>query len=417
MLRAQRRQLQLLRRGRDFRALFLAALASGLGTWLAVIALTVDVFDRTHSATWVSALLIADFLPAVVIGLTAGPLVDRLSRRGLMLGADLARALVFAALPFADTPGQIVGLAAVAGFATGVFRPAVFAGLPNLVDEPDLPGANALLRLVETMTMTVGTLLGGIAAAASGPHLAYWLNAASFLLSFALVAGIASDRFQSEPSDSRGHLSDMQEGFATVRRSPALLTVFVVWNLVLFPSGAVNVAEVELAKVSFDAGSLGFGLLWTATGIGQALGSLFAPSWLERRGMRTVYAGAVALMGFGALAAAGSPDVWVALWCVALSGAGNGAAHVYNVLLVQRGAPDRVRGRAFTVIMSATFAAFGVGMIVGGPLTDAVGPRWVYAGAGVLTTGAAAAGALLTRRIRAAIDAAEPEARPASAVG
>src|SRR5581483_10891091 len=110
----------------------------------------------------------------------------------------------------------------------------------------------------ETMTMTVGTLLGGIAAAASGPHLAYWLNAASFLLSFALVAGIASDHFQSEPSDSRGHLSDMQEGFATVRRSPALLTVFVVWNLVLFPSGAVNVAEVELAKVSFDAGSLGF---------------------------------------------------------------------------------------------------------------------------------------------------------------
>src|SRR6266545_4949855 len=152
MLSVPRRQLELLGRAPDFRGLFLATLASGLGTWLAVIALTVDVFDRTHSAKWVSALLIADFLPAVVIGLVFGPLLDRLSRRRLMIVSDLARVAVFAALPFTDTAGGIVVLAGAAGFATGFFRPAVFAGLPNLVSERDLPEANSLLRSVEYLT-------------------------------------------------------------------------------------------------------------------------------------------------------------------------------------------------------------------------------------------------------------------------
>lgn len=416
MLDAPRRQLELLARAREFRALALATLASGLGTWLAVIALTVDVFDRTRSPTWVSALLIADFLPAVVIGLTAGPLVDRLSRRWLMLASDLGRLGVFCALPFTSSPGEIVGLAAVAGIANGLFRPAMQAGLPNLVDEADLAQANSLIRLVETVTMTVGTLVGGVAAAASGPHLAYWLNAASFAISFVLIAGIPASRLQAAPSASRGHLRDLAEGFGLIRSSRALLTVFVVWNLVLLPSGAANVAEIALAKISFHSGSLGFGLLWAATGIGQAVGSMFAATWLESRGLRFVYVGAIGLMAFGALTAAGSPNVWVALACVALAGAGNGAANVYNVLLVQRGAPDRLRGRVFTAMMSATFAVFGIGMIVGGPVTDAVGARWVYAGGAALTFLAALVGRAMTRRVDATAEG-EAEGEPVSAVG
>ena len=83
--------------------LFLAAFGSGLGTWLAFVALTVDVFDRTHSGPWVSALLIADFLPMILIGLVFGPLLDRLSRRWLAVAADLARFGVFCALPFATS--------------------------------------------------------------------------------------------------------------------------------------------------------------------------------------------------------------------------------------------------------------------------------------------------------------------------
>ena len=66
------RQFALIRRARDFRLLFLAAVGSGLGTRLAVMALMVDVWDRTHSGKWVAALLVADFVPMIVIGLLLG---------------------------------------------------------------------------------------------------------------------------------------------------------------------------------------------------------------------------------------------------------------------------------------------------------------------------------------------------------
>jgi len=85
--------------------LFLATLGSGLGSMLAVIALTVDVYDRTQSGAWVALLLIADFLPTIAIGLLLGPLLDRFSRRGLMIASDLVRMGAFVALPFANGPG------------------------------------------------------------------------------------------------------------------------------------------------------------------------------------------------------------------------------------------------------------------------------------------------------------------------
>lgn len=412
------RQLDLIRRASGFRLLFGATLASGLGTWLAVVALTVDVFDRTHSAKWVSALLIADFLPAVLIGLFFGPLLDRLSRRRLMIVSDLARVAVFAALPFTDTAGGIVVLAGAAGFATGFFRPAVFAGLPNLVSERDLPEANSLLRSVEYLTTTAGTLLGGVIAAAWGPHPAYWVNAASFLVSAAFIVRIPGRWLQSAEAVSRGHWRDLVEGFSLIRRSRTLMAVFVVWNLVMLHNGAVNVAEIALAKVSFHAGSFGFGLMWAFSGIGLALGSLLAALWLTRRGMRFVYTASVAAMAIGSACAAVSPDVWVAIWFIALGGAGNGAAIVYNSLLVQWDVPDRLRGRAFTVLMSSTFAVMGLGMIVAGPLTDRFGPRWLYAGAAAVAAVAALAGSVLTRGIPdAASKETEREVEPVSVAG
>ena len=98
------RQVTLFREVQSFRLLALATVASAFGTWLAFVALTIDVYDRTGSAVWVSALLIADFLPAIVIGIAASSLVDRLPRRRLMIASDLARVAIFAALPFANEP-------------------------------------------------------------------------------------------------------------------------------------------------------------------------------------------------------------------------------------------------------------------------------------------------------------------------
>ena len=106
-----------------FRLLFLSTLGSSIGTFLAAIALAIDVKDRTNSGLWVGAVLVVEILPTILVGLTLGPLLDRLERRKLMVASDVLRAVVFAALPFATSAGEIVGLALVVGVATGFFRP------------------------------------------------------------------------------------------------------------------------------------------------------------------------------------------------------------------------------------------------------------------------------------------------------
>ena len=245
--------------------------------------------------------------------------------------------------------------------------------------------------------------------AAYGPEVPYLVNAATFALSALLVARIPARLLASEEPISRGHWHDLAEGFAVVLRSRALLTVLVAWTIVMAGNAAVNVAEVFLVRDSFEAGNLELGILMAAAGAGLVVGSLLAAPLLERVRVAHLYAASIATMAVGFGLAAVSPGVWVALPCVVASGIGNGAASVCNPLLVQTGAPDRLRGRAFTVVMSVNFAMLGVGMAVAGPLTDAFGARVLWGGAAVIFGLAAVVAWALGRAIPAHDDSEEAE--------
>jgi MFS family permease len=369
---------ELLRRNVPFRLLFLATLGSLVGTWLATIALTVEVYDRTHSGTWVSALLISVFLPTVIVGVAVGPLLDRLSRRRLMIASDLVRASVFVALPFVDRPVWIVALAAVSGLGNAVYRPAVSAGLPNLLEQDELEKGNALFMTVENMAWAVGPLIGGVIVATSGTHAAYWVNAVSFVFSALLIRAIPARRLQSEISISRGHWRDIADGVALARRSPAVKMVIAAWSITMLSVACINVGEVVIAKSSFNAGDFGFGLLFGASGVGLAIGSFTGGMLAERREIGLLYGPAIVLAGLGYGLAAVAPNVWLATPAVVVAGVGNGAAALYNVLLIQRGVPDAYRGRAFTITMSMTYAILGPAMAGAGVVTTALGGRWIW---------------------------------------
>ena len=351
-----------------------------------------------------SALLIAAFLPTILIGLLLGPLVDRLSRRRLVIVSDLVRAAVFALLPFATNATTIVALAGVVGIATGFFRPAVYAGMPNLVDDAQLPDATSLFHTVENLAWMVGPVLGGILVAAEGPGLAYWINAGTFVISAAFLARIPAVRLQAGKVESRGHWKDIGDGVQAVLRSRALLAVLVVWNVVMLGNAAIDVAEVVLAKVALDSGDVGFGVLVAAGGLGLTLGSFASGTAVNRIGLGRLYALGIGLMAVGYGIAAVAPNIYVAAPAVVLAALGNGAAVVCNALFVQRGAPDELRGRAFTVIMSSNYALLGAGMVAAGALTDAFGARWVWgcAAAAYLVAGLLAI-ALAPRRQEAAV--------------
>jgi MFS family permease len=363
----------------------------------------------------VAALLIADLLPTFAIGILVGPLIDRLSRRGLMIGADLVRFGVFALLPFTTSATQIVALATVAGVATGFFRPAVYAGLPNVVHDRDLANANSLLQTADNVTWALGSVAGGALVSASGVDTAYSINAVTFLLSAALLARIPQRLLQATAAASRGYWADLQDGFSIAIRSRALLTVLIAWNVAMFSNAAVNVAEPRLAFRAFDAGRFGLGLLMGCSGAGLAVGAFLAGTWIERRGLANVYGLSLALMALGIGTAAAAPDVWVAAACVVISGAGNGAAVVCNALLVQRGAPDALRGRAFAVLMSTNVAMLTLGMIVAGHLTDVIGARWVWAAAAATAAAAGLIGLAFARRVPEPAAVREPEPRTVAA--
>ena len=398
--------LGLLRQARGFRLLFFATLASSIGTWLAFVALVVDVYDRTKDANWVSALLIVEFLPIVLIGFFAGRLIDRVSRRWILVSSDAVRAGVFFALPFTTTALQIVALALVAGIATSLFRPAVYAGLPNLVSDDDLPQANGFLQTADNLTWTIGSLVGGALVAATSPDVAYVVNAVSFAVSAFLIVRIRERFEEGEPQPSQGRWRDISEGLSLAVHSRALLTVLVAWSIVMLANAGINVAEVVLAKDVFSSGDLGYGVLVAATGLGLVLGSLFGGSWIAQRGLAVPYGVSIALMALGFGAAAAAPNVWVAALVVIAAGAGNGVAVVTNALLVQRGAPDRLRGRAFTVVMSVGYAVLGIGMVIAGPLTNAIGARAVWGISAGLAALGAVVGYVLVRGVT-------PEPRPA----
>jgi len=327
-----------------------------------------------------------------------------------MITADLARAAVFIGLGFTGRPSTIVALAGVAGLATGFFRPAAYAGLPNLVAAEDLSAANSLLQTAENVSWAAGPVIGGVLVTAAGTHLAYWINAGSFVLSAALLAGIPSRLLQAAAAVSRGHFRDLRDGLAFVVRTSALRTVLIAWSVALVSFAAVNTTEVFLAKDSFNAGDFGYGLIYGASGLGLAIGSLMGGRWVEQRPVPTVYTAAIFVNALGFATAAVSPNVWVAAVCCLLGGIGNGSALLCNALFVQRGAPDEIRGRVFTVIMTVNYVAFGGGFVAGGLLRDVYGPRWVWGISAILLALAGVVAYALSRGVQST---AQPEAEPA----
>jgi MFS family permease len=408
-----------------FRNLFFATLGSSVGTLLAVVALAIDVNDRTgsspHSGLWVGAVLVVEFLPTIIVGLLFGPLLDRLERRSLMIAADAVRVGVFVALPFAANATAVVVLALAAGLATGFFRPAVYAGVPNLVPDDQLPNANALLQTVENVSWAVGPLVGGVLTAAAGPSAAYAINAASFVVSIALLVRIPPRLLQSKRALSRGYWRDLGDGFAATLRSPSMRAVLVAWGIASLATGGANVAELFLAKHTFSAGDFGFGLLFGAIGVGLVLGSFGSAAALARYGVAVVYGSVLAVMGIGYVATAASPNVWVAAVGCVVAGVGNGAAIACNALLVQRGTFDLLRGRALTFVMSVTYVLVGIGEGLGGLFLHQSGAQrapWIWGGAGGLVLVAAVAGWLLARNLggeKAAEAERRPEATPVAA--
>ena len=151
---------------RHARWFFLAHLQGALGAGAGYIALLVLAYDRIGSAWGATAVLLADLLPAMLLGPLLGAAIDRTSRLGGAILADVIRASAFGALVFADGIVAMIGFALLAGFGTALFRPATYALMPGLVAPARLNVANGLFNAVRDTGQLLGPVLAAGAARA-----------------------------------------------------------------------------------------------------------------------------------------------------------------------------------------------------------------------------------------------------------
>jgi MFS family permease len=367
--------IALWRSERRARWFFAAHLQSALGTGAAYVALLVLAYDRLGSASGATAVLLADLVPAMLLGPLLGRLVDRASRLACAIAADVTGALAFAGLTVVHGTAGLVALALAAGLGSALLRPATCALLPGVVADQRLGAANAAFGAVRELGQLLGPACAAGLLALMGAPAVLALNALTFAASALMLT-----RLRGHVRPAAAEQADERRG--GVLRLPGVRALILTSGAVMFTSGATNVAELVLAKRDLHAGGSGFGLLVAAYSCGMLAGSLLG----NHGGVwRTPYLGAIAALGLGLLGSAAAPTLPFALVSFAFAGAGNGLFVVAGRVLLQRGVPEPLHGRGFGVLDAVDSWAFGAAVLLGGTLAGAAGGRITFALAGAAT--------------------------------
>ncbi len=387
------------------RRLAAARLISITGGAAAYTALMYTVYERTGSATWLSATLLLTFGVAGIFAPLGGALGDRFDRKRVMIVSDLAGAACFGAMAFLDDPGWLLGFAFCSAIVEQPFWSASAAAIPNLVDGDRLAWANGLVALGRNTGIMVGPGIGGLLVGAIGPGWVFGLNGVSFALSALLVWSVHA-RFSGDRSDTAEHRG-LRAGFVFLARDRVLRTIVFAWTALVLGMGFVMVADVPLVE-HFDAGALGYGLLIGTWGAGSVLGSLAGRKLTEEKEPRALFLG-MALIALSTGAIAVSPWFAPILVMSLMSGFGDAVTMVAEQGIQQRRTPDAVRSRVVSASEAIITVAFALSLVAAGPVLEALGPQHVYAigGATALAGSAVLLPVLRGERRRSAEVAAE----------
>jgi hypothetical protein len=374
------RALELLRLP-DFRRLYLAIAASKLGDAFHYIAL-MWIALVTAGPLGVIAVRLADSVPALVFGFHAGVVADRRDRRRTMVTADLVRAAILVPVAIAGLTGHLpiwalVSAAFVLTAAASYFEPAFGAIVPSLVGRGAVQRANALVWATADIVSVLGWALAAALLTAIPISALFALDAATFVVSAALLAGISARR----AVDAADERPRVREGFAALAGHPALAAAIAILGVaVTISAGTWIVGVPELVRADLGRGAGSFSLVAAA----YASGSIAAAVALARRpvgrkALGSLLAWSLYLPAYGCFAFAGSLGPALA------GGALAGIAQTTALVLVESGAqeeiPDRVLGRVIGLIALVHRGAHASGLLLVSPLFALLAPGTVFAGA------------------------------------
>lgn len=372
----------LLRRNRDFRALFVASVISLGGDWFLWVAITTLIFEHTDRALFVGLAILAQefaFFAASPIG---GILADRLDRRKLMIACDVVRAAVCVAflLVGPDTIWLAYVLLPILAAFAAPFDPAFSAATPNVVDPEDLPAATALNGSLWGTMLAVGAGLGGLVSSRFGADAAFLVNGASFLISAALLSSIR--RPFSEPREEHhehpGPVEATRETWRFARRDHRVLALLAVKFGFGFAAGLLSLIPVmALSPDVFDAGEVGFGLLMASRGLGALIGP-FLGHRIAGPGHRRLFAAiglSLTVFGLAYIGLGVAPSLALGAVAIGIAHLGGGSQWMLSTFGLQVLVPDRIRGRIFGFDYMLVTLSLSLSAVVAAVVSDAIGPR------------------------------------------
>lgn len=364
-------------RHRNFRLFLGGQLVAMAGTWMQNVAQGWLVYEISGSELALGVVGFAAAIPALMISPWAGVIVDRVSKRELLLMTQtsaMVLAFVLAALAFADIVQvwHVLVLAVGLGAVNAFDGPARQAFVVEMVGREDLPNAIALNSMTFNTGRIVGPALGGIVLAAAGAAWCFFLNGLTFL---AVLAGLSAMRFPPvvRKVEQRSPWVQMTSGLRYVRYSPdlrALLLLALVFSL--FGISYSTVLPAYVHKV-LNQGAGAFGVLNAATGVG----AVTAAYWIARSGdhghrgqwlTRSILGFPVALTLFAL-----NPYYPVALVLVFLMGIG--FMVTFNMLntLLQTQVADEMRGRVMSLYTLTFFGFAPFGNLFVGTMSEWIG--------------------------------------------
>jgi MFS family permease len=396
-------------RNRRYFPLWLGQLISNLGDTLHYIALVGWVYQRTGSTLAVSGAVFFEVVPVILLAPLAGVVIDRLPRKTVLVGADLARAALVVALLLTTDLWQIYAIIILLTIAGTFFNPAVSATLPTLLDADDLLAANSVSWSTGRFVQIIGSALALGVIQFIGAEAAFVFNALTFLVSALLIRTLPIPPGQRAAARGwPGFVVDAQDGLRFARRERFVARLMVVQALASLSVGATSALLVVLAQTHYRLPPGGFGSFILAIGVGALLGP-FLLGLLAREYQRPRWLfGPYVIRGVGdvLLAVATAPPIaWALLFIYGLNT--SSGMVVYQTWL-QRHVPDAMRGRVFTWLDVVWNSMKVVSLGIGGWLAERTSVEVVYYVGGTLLAVSGWIGLIALRH-----EQSQPESQPA----
>jgi MFS family permease len=361
-------------RDRNFRLLFLGQAVSVLGDRMVVVALAFAVLSIGGSTAEVGLVLAASWVPLIGTVLVGGVVADRVSRRAVMVGADLVRVATQGAMAAALIAGvaevwMLALLAGITGAATGFFSPASTGLLPEVVSPERLQPANALRASAVSAGEILGPLAAGLLVAAAGAGWAIAVDASTF--AFSAVCLVLLRPPSRTVGEAKPFLADLRDGWVAFRSRRWVWTFVVYFALGNMFWGAWSALGPVVAERDLG-GASAWGTVLAAVGVGALVGSLVATQVNPRRPL--VF---VALMEglfavpLGVLAA--GPPLAVLAFGAFLCGVGLMLGMSVWESTLQRHIPGESLSRVSSYDWFGSFVFVPLGLAMWGPLAGVIG--------------------------------------------